>query len=215
MKKVMLFVVASISLMLAACGEDSDVATVEKEVAEATQTETANAEQPENDTKATEEKKEENKDEVANNLAHGENILKENIVFEYEDGDVVMTIDHAEFTKEVATSTGASPRNIISDKEIFLHLTGTISNDTMEAFQYGHQLAGVKFKAIYDNKHEFDFLADTESLDGSKFQGASIDPLEEQKIHIYAQVPLAIAQPDKSLTLIVLDSEGEHEVFIR
>ena len=38
MKKGMLFVAATISLMLAACGEDSDVATVEKELTEATQT---------------------------------------------------------------------------------------------------------------------------------------------------------------------------------
>ena len=210
---------ASLTLMLAACGEDTDVATVKKEVTEAAQTEAANAEQPESKTGSTENAKEETKeegnDENSTTPAQGENILKENIIFEYEDGDVVITLDHAEFTKEVATSTGANPRNIISDNEVFLHLTGTISNDTMEAFQYGHQLAGVKFKAIYDNKHEFDFLADTESTDGSKFQGASINPLEEQKIHIYAQVPSAIAGHDNSLVLVVMDSEGEHEVVIR
>lgn len=65
------------------------------------------------------------------------------------------------------------------ESEIYLHLTGKISNHTLESFNYGHQLAPVKFKAIYDNKHEFDFLATTESLDGTKFGGASIDSLQE------------------------------------
>ncbi|MDF2065530.1 hypothetical protein [Bacillus sp. Cr_A10] len=223
MKKAFLFLGVSITMILAACG-DTKESTEDKEVSDAnvstevSATETVNAEDSDqkDETEKTENKSEDKADGTSSKaLPQGENLLKEDSVFEYEDGDIVMTINHAEFTKEFASSTGDDKRSIISDKEIYLHLSGTISNDTLDSFSYGHQLGSVKFKAIYDNKHEFDFLATTESLDGSKLEGASIDSLQEQNFHLYSQVPLPVSERDNSLVLVVIDSEGEHEIVLR
>lgn len=219
MKKSFAVLLAALTIILAACSNDGEVAVAEKEneqlseekngVSNVEQNEPANTEKAENKTESEEAEK------STNTQAPGENILKEDIVLEYEDGDVVITLDHAEFTKEFTTSTGADPHSIIADSEIYLHLTGKISNDTMNLFHYGHTLAPVRFKAIYDNKHEFDFLATTESLDGTKFDGASIDSLQEQTIHLYAQVPMPISERDNSLVFVIVDSEGEREVVLR
>ncbi|MEI4769998.1 hypothetical protein WAX74_10135 [Psychrobacillus sp. FJAT-51614] len=223
MKKAILFLGISLTMILASCG-DTDESTEDKDVSdtsvttEVSATETTNVEDGEQkeETENTEEKSEVNSDDKSTKaIPQGENLLKEDIVFEYEDGDIVMTINHAEFTKEFASSTGDDKRSIISDKEIYLHLSGSISNDTLDSFSYGHQLGSVKFKAIYDNKHEFDFLATTESLDGSKLEGASIDSLQEQTFHLYSQVPLPVSERDNSLVFVVIDSEGEHEITLR
>ena len=218
MKKRILFLGLSLSIILGACVANNDEIPKEKDTPKANNplevSETAKAE---NNNKETKTKESQPKEEVKgkNSVPQGENLLKEDIVFEYEDGDVVMTINHAEFTKEFASSSGEDTRSIISDKEIYLHLTGTISNDTLDSFSYGHNFGTVRFKAIYDNKHEFDFLATTESLNGSKLEGSSIDSLQEQTIHIYSQMPLPVSERDNSLVLVVIDSEGEHEIVLR
>ena len=218
MKKSFDVLLASLTIVLAACGNDGEVAVAEKEneqlseeknmMSNVEQNEPVNTEKVENKTESKEAKK------STNTQAPGENILKEDIVLEYEDGDVVITLDHAEFTKEFTTSTGADPRSIIADSEIYLHVTGKISNDTLNLFHYGHTLAPVRFKAIYDNKHEFDFIATTESLDGTKFGGASIDSLQEQTIHLYTKVPYTSFRTCNSLVFVIVDSEGEYEVVL-
>lgn len=217
MKKSIAVLLASLTIILAACSDDGEVAVAENEndkhteekniKSNAVQTETADTEKVENKT----EKEESN----TTKQIPGENILKEDIVFEYEDGDIVITLNHAEFTKEFTTSTGADPHSIIADSEIYLHVTGKISNDTLNSFSYGNPLAPVKFKAIYDNKHEFEFTATTESLDGSKFGASSIDSLQEQTIHLYTKVPVPVSERDNSLVFVVTDSEGEHEIVLR
>lgn len=217
MKKSIAVILASLTIILAACSDDGEVAVAENEndkhieeksiKSNAVQTETADTEKVENKT----EKEESN----TTKQIPGENILREDIVFEYEDGDIVITLNHAEFTKEFTTSTGADPRSIIADSEIYLHVTGKISNDTLNSFSYGNPLAPVKFKAIYDNKHEFEFTATTESLDGSEFGASSIDSLQEQTIHLYAKVPMPVSERDNSLVFVIIDSDGEHEIVLR
>ena len=67
----------------------------------------------------------------------------------------------------------------------------------------------------YDNEHEFELLGATESTDGSKFEGANIYSLQEQIIHLSTNVPVAVSESDKSLVLVISDSEGEHEEILR
>ncbi|MFJ8066309.1 hypothetical protein ACIQYS_17040 [Psychrobacillus sp. NPDC096426] len=218
MKKSFVALLASLTIVLAACSNDGEVAVAENENEKLPEENNTESNVEQNETVNTEKvvDKTESKEEKSTNTQEpGENLLKEDIVLEYENGDVVITLNHAEFTKEFTTSTGADPRSIIADSEIYLHLTGKISNDTLNLFHYGHKLAPVRFKAIYDNKHEFDFLATTESLDGTKFDGASIDSLQEQTIHLYAQVPMPVSERDNSLVFVIVDSEGEHEVVLR
>ncbi|MFJ5770929.1 hypothetical protein [Psychrobacillus sp. NPDC093180] len=219
MKKSIAILLTLLAIVLAACSNDGEVAVAENENKKLTeevdnpskekQNKPINTEKAVNNT----ESKVEEKNPEAQPL--GENLLKEDIVLEYEDGDVIMTLDHAEFTKEFTTSTGADPHSIMTDSEIYLHLTGKVSNDTMETFHYGHSFGSVSFKAIYDNKHEFDFIATTESLDGTEFGASNVDSLQEQTIHLYAKVPLPISERDNSLVLVAVDSEGEHEVVLR
>lgn len=217
MKKGFLFLL--IIIVLAACSNDGEKIVVEKE--DSQPKDSSNVAQQESDSalddekETTKGKEKELTKEKNNTVAPGENLLKEDIVFEYEDGDIVMTIDLAEFTREFTTSTGEDTRDETLDSKILLHLKGTISNDTVNSFSYGNQLGKIRFKVIYDDKHEFDFYATSESLDGSKFEGSSIDPLQEQVIHMYSAVPLPVSERDNSLVLIITDKDGEHEIVLR
>ena len=211
-----MFLLISLSVILAACSGD-DKASDEKDVSKPENS--PNVEQEESDNSL-----EDNKDTGKGNIDSKdksnatpleENLLTEDLVFEYENGDVVMTINHAEFTKEFTATTGEDSISESLDTNILFHLQGTISNDTVDSFNYGHQMSQIKFKVLYDDKHEFQALAATESLDGSKFEGASIQPLQEQIIHIYAAVPLPVAERDKSLVLIISDNDGDHEIDLR
>lgn len=164
--------------------------------------------------------KKDEKEEPANQDEHavstGDNLLSKNLVYEYNDGDIVLTLDLAEFTTEYTTATGEDIRKKnIAESEILFHLKGKVNNDTLESFSYGHQLGQVTFKLIYDNKHEFELLGTTESPDGSKFVGASVDSLQEQIIHLFTNVPVPVSEGDKSLVLVITDSDGDHEEVLR
>lgn len=222
MKKIRMGFLISIIVILAACSNDSDKDSGEKDISQPSNSSKVEPVEPvesenliEDEKEPEVEKEKKSSEENTHAVASGENLLTEDLVFEYEEGDIVMTIDHAEFTREFTTSTGEDTRDENLDSKILLHLQGKINNDSVESFSYGHQLGQVKFKFVYDDKHEFDTYAATESLDGSKFEGANIDPLQEQIIHIYAAVPLPVSERDNSLVLIITDSDGDHEVVLR
>lgn len=219
MKKKFLFLFVSLIVLLAACSKDSEKAPGDKEVAKPDQP--PETEQKEPDNKMEEENKEDDdqeepakKDEPA--VATGDNLLAKDLVFEYNDGDTVLTLDLAEFTTEYTTATGEETRKKNSaESEILFHVKGKVNNDTLNSFSYGHQLGQVTFKLIYDNKHEFELLGTAESPDGSKFVGASVDSLQEQIIHLSTNVPVPVSEGDKSLILVITDSDGDHEEVLR
>jgi hypothetical protein len=226
MKMIRLNAVLMLALMLflAGCGTsekssgDANVKSKEKETV---------SNESEGETKESEEESEaevyeastEKEEEKATQPS--ENILKEKKVFKYDDDSVVITLENAEFTTEFETSNAdpeetMSNREIISDSEIFLHMTGTISNDTTDSVSFDGPLSPINFYLIYDGKHEFDMLGAAETEDGHTFEMLShIDALTERKVHIYAQVPKPVSQTDKPLVLQVKMDEETFEVPIR
>ncbi|WP_010676794.1 hypothetical protein [Bacillus timonensis] len=149
-----------------------------------------------------------------------ENLFDSDKVIYYDNDAVEIKLTNASFVREFSTSN-ADPndtwatRGTTSDSQIYFHITGTINNDTTEIFNYGHKLAPVKFFLLYDGKHEFESLAATEEENGTKFGGASVDPLTKGNVHIYFQVPTPVSETDKPLVLKVLLGEEEFELPIR
>ncbi len=150
-----------------------------------------------------------------------ENILDEKKVFKYDDNSVIITLDKAEFTTEFESSNAdpedsMSNRKIISDSEIFLHMTGTISNDTTDSVSFDGPLSPINFYLTYDGKHEFDMYGAAEMDEGNTFKTLSnVDALTESKVHFYAQVPKPVSQTDKPLVLQVKMDEETFEVPLR
>lgn len=224
MKKKFMFLLVSLIVLLAACGTDHEKAPEEKSVAKPDQP--LETEQNESDNKMeeqeqeVEEEKENDQEEPAKEdepaIATGDNLLSKDLVYEYSEGDIVLTLDLAEFTTEYTTATGEDTRTKNSaESEILFHIKGKVNNDTLNSFSYGHQLGQVNFKLIYDNKHEFRLIGASESPDGSEFVGSNVDPLQEQIIHLSTNVPVSVSEGDKSLTLVITDSEGDHEEVLR
>ncbi|MFS0821753.1 hypothetical protein [Bacillus sp. 1P02SD] len=149
-----------------------------------------------------------------------ENVFDSDKVFYYDNDSVEITLTNASFVKEFSTSN-ADPNNTWAsrstntDSQIYFHITGTINNDTTDIFHYGHKLAPVKFFLLYDGKHEFESLAATEEENGTKFGGASVNPLTKGNVHIYFQVPTPVSETDKPLILKVLLGDEEFEIPIR
>lgn len=217
MKKSILILFAAMLILLVACSNENDKSSAETENAKPEKSTKVEKDESEDEDveKEIEAEAEEEKDSPEN-VQTGENLLSKDVVFEYQDGDVKMTLDVAEFTEEYATETGEEVRTKnASDNEILFHVKGSIHNDSLDNFSYGHSLGEVQFKLIYDNKHEFELLGTTESADGSKFEGANIFSLQEQIIHLSTNVPVAVSESDKSLVLVISDSEGEHEEILR
>ncbi|WP_077619456.1 hypothetical protein [Bacillus sinesaloumensis] len=149
-----------------------------------------------------------------------ENLFDSDKVFYYADDAVEIKLTNASFVQEFkATNAEADTvlgsRTINSDSETFLHISGTINNDTTDIFHYGHKLAPVKFFLLYDGKHEFEGLAGTEEEEGTKIGSASVSSLTEGKVHIYFQVPKAVSETDKPLVLKVTMDEEEFEIPVR
>lgn len=149
-----------------------------------------------------------------------ENLFDSDKVFYYDNDSVEIKLTNASFVKEFSVSNPDpddiwATRSTNADSQIYLHITGTINNDTTDIFNYGHKLAPVKFFLQYDGKHEFESLAATEEEEGTKFGGASVDPLTKGNVHIYFQVPTPVSETDKPLVLKVLLNEDTFEVPIR
>jgi hypothetical protein len=229
MKMIRLNAVLMLALMLllAGCGTsekssgDANVKSEEKETVSKEKTnegETKETEEEDSEAEVYEASTEKEEDKASQ---PSENILKEKKVFKYDDDSVVITLEKAEFTTEFETSNAdpeetMSNREIISDSEIFLHMTGTISNDTTDSVSFDGPLSPINFYLIYDGKHEFDMLGAAETEDGHTFETLSlIDALTERKVHIYAQVPKPLSQTDKPLVLQVKMDEETFEVPIR
>lgn len=204
MKKSVLVLFAVMLALLVACSNDNKEGSVEtgdEESTEVAKDELEKVEGEQDSSKAVE---------------IGQNLFSEDVIFEYQDGDVKMLLDLAEFTEEFSTETGEDvQKKNLPDNEILFHIKGSIMNDSLDIFSYGHGLGDVQFKLIYDDKHEFELLGITESTDGSKFEGAEVHSLEEQKIHLFADVPVAVSESDKSLVLLISDNDGEHEEVLR
>src|SRR5699024_3399496 len=136
------------------------------------------------------------------------------------DEAVTLSIESATFTREFTPSevedeADGESRKVTSDSEIYLHLTGNIDNNTKDRFSYGHKLGSVNFKLVYDETHEFEALATTEEENGTKFGSSNIDPLSEEKIHIYFQVPQTVSESTESLKLEVISSDDTFEIDLR
>lgn len=149
-----------------------------------------------------------------------ENLFDSEKVFYYAEDAVEIRLSNASFVQEfTATNAKADStlgsRNILSGSETFLHITGTINNDTTNILHYGHKLAPIKFFLLYDGKHEFESLAGTEEEDGTKIGGASVNSLSKGNVHIYFQVPKSVSETDKPLVLKVLMDEEVFEIPLR
>ncbi|MFS0864871.1 hypothetical protein [Fredinandcohnia sp. 179-A 10B2 NHS] len=220
-----------VTVTLAACGSsdetarDSENASEEIPKEQIIQDEVAK-EQENGESESTEETK--NKDEEVfrssgeneEKQEPSENLFDSDKVFYYAEDAVEIRLSNASFVQEF-TATNADvdstlgSRTILSDSETFLHITGTINNDTTNILHYGHKLAPIKFFLLYDGKHEFESLAGTEEEDGTKIGGASVNSLSEGKVHIYFQIPKTVSETDKPLVLKVLMDEEVFEIPLR
>ncbi|MFJ8237794.1 hypothetical protein ACIQ34_19010 [Ureibacillus sp. NPDC094379] len=228
MKNGLLSILAIIMIFtLAACGkaEESNNST-SSENQEATKEVTAN-ENTEVKNSETGELESEEADviEVSANsedteVQKSENLLDNNKVFEYENESVVLTLEQAQFTTKFSASN-ADPndtwatREAPSDSDIYLHLTGTIKNDTTDSVSFGNALGFINFSLLYDGKHEFTNTSSAEEENGTKFGPSGIDALTEGKIHVYFQVPKPVSETDKPLVLTVLIGEEPYEIKLR
>lgn len=149
-----------------------------------------------------------------------ENLWDKNKEFKYKDGSVVMTLTKAEFTKKFGASN-ADPEDtwanneITTDSEIYLHLTGTIKNDTTDIFYFGNKLGEINFSLLYDGKHTFENTSSAEEENGTKLGSSSVNALTEGTIHVYFQVPKTVSESDKSLVLTVTLGDEPFEIQLR
>lgn len=148
------------------------------------------------------------------------NLFDKNKVFEYDNGSIVMTLTNAEFTTKFGASN-ADPedswayRQINSDSETYLHITGTILNDTTNSLSFGNVLGSINFRLLYDGKHEFENTSSAEEENGTKLGASSIGALSEGSIHVSFQVPKTVAESDKPLVLTVTMFEEPFEIQLR
>ncbi|MEH7238072.1 hypothetical protein [Bacillus sp. JJ1562] len=230
-----------LALILAACGSSNEASKNNDNQSNASNTNGAESEpnDQEEDTEAQESDEKDEKDEKdketngkeaevfrssggdeKKTVEPAENLFDSDKVFYYDNDSVEITLSNASFVKEFSVSNGDpddiwASRSTNADSQIYFHITGTINNDTTDIFHYGHKLADVKFFLLYDGKHEFESLAATEEENGTKFGGASVDPLTKGNVHIYFQVPTPVSETDKPLVLKVLQGDEEFEVPIR
>lgn len=217
MKKRIWILFATMLVLMVACSNENEKSSVETEKEKPEKSTEVEKEESEDENVDVEEEIEaEDETDSSKTVETGENLFSKDLVFDYQEGDVNMTLDVAEFTEEFATKTGEDvyTKNS-SDIEILFHVKGSIFNDSLDIFSYGHSLGAVQFKLIYDDKHEFELLGTSETVDGSKFEGATIYSLQEQIIHLSTNVPIAVSESDKSLVLVIFDSDGEHEEVLR
>jgi hypothetical protein len=146
------------------------------------------------------------------------NLLKESKVFKYNES-VVFTLETAGFNdmiKPANPKDDSVTRKILSDSEIYFHITGTLNNDTKDSVSLGHKLGLIQFFLLYDGKHEFEGTGAVEEQDGSKFKtGSSVDALTEGRVHGYFQVPKPVAESDKPLILKVLVGKETFDIPLR
>lgn len=222
-----------LAVLLTACGSGNEASKNSDNQSNTSDTDVAeketNAQEEDTDAQETEEESEETDKEAEVFRASGEdekkeqpaeNLFDSDKVFYYDNDSVEIKLTNASFVKEFSVSNPGpddiwATRSTNADSQIYLHITGTINNDTTDIFNYGHKLAPVKFFLQYDGKHEFESLAATEEEEGTKFGGASVNPLTKGNVHIYFQVPTPVSETDKPLVLKVLLDEETFEVPIR
>lgn len=210
-KLTWLFIAMITVLSLVACGKSEESSTnVVKET----------------NSKSSEENNEEEKDVFESSSSKevevqpSENLLDKNKEFKYKDGSIVMTLTKAEFTKKFGASN-ADPEDtwanneITTDSEIYVHLTGTITNDTTDLFHFGNKLGEINFSLLYDGKHAFENTSTAEEENGTKLGASSINALTEGNIHVYFKVPKTVSESDKPLVLTVTLGEEPFEVQLR
>jgi uncharacterized lipoprotein YehR (DUF1307 family) len=210
-KRIWLFIAMISVLSLVACGksEESSNQNVEDSNSQSSG-------------KNSEEDKEvfESSSSTEEEVKPSENLFDKTKEFKYEDGSVIMTLTKAEFTKKFGASN-ADPEDtwatneITTDSQIYLHLTGTIKNDTTDSFSFGNKLGEINFSLLYDGKHEFENTSTAEEENGTKLGASSIDALTEGNIHVYFQVPKPVSESDKPLVLTVTLGEEPFEIQLR
>ena len=146
-KGILYFVVLLITLYLVACGGvEESTASEEKDETVSSKVENESEEIQKNkdsDAEADVFKTPSEKEE-SYSIQTSENLFDKNKVFEFEDGSIRMTLTNAEFTKKFGPSN-ADPSNsdeyhqITWDSETYLHVSGTINNDTTDSVTYEHQ----------------------------------------------------------------------------
>jgi outer membrane lipoprotein-sorting protein len=224
-----------LAVLLTACGSSNEASKNSDDQSNTSNTDVAekeaNTQEEDTETKETEEDSEETNSKEAEvfrasggdekeEVQPAENLFDSDKVFYYDNDSVEITLTNASFVKEFSVSNPKpddiwATRSTNADSQIYLHLTGTINNDTTDIFHYGHKLAPVKFFLQYDGKHEFESLAATEEEEGTKFGGASVNPLTKGNVHIYFQVPTPVSETVKPLVLKVLLDDETIEVPIR
>ncbi len=222
-KGILYFVVLLITLYLAACGGVEEPTTSEEKdetVSSKVENESVEIQKNEDSEAEADVYKTSSEKEESNSVQTSENLFDKNKVFEFEDGSILMTLTNAEFTKKFGPSN-ADPSNsdeyheITWDSETYLHVSGTINNDTTDPVTFGNVLGVPNFSLLYDGKHEFQNTSMTDIENGTKFGASQVDPLTEGKIHFYFQVPTPVTQTDKPLVLTVTYGEESFDIPLR
>ena len=148
-----------------------------------------------------------------------ENLLNGKKVFKHDGDSMIFTIHSANFTKSVTSSNpkdNSVARNILSDNEVFLNISGTLENETKDSISFAGPLGFIRFSVLYDGKHEFSGYGAVEEEDGSDFKSASsIDAFTTSNVQFYAQIPEAVSETDKPLDLIVRVGQEEFTISLR
>lgn len=230
-RRILLFAAIVMLLSLVACGESEETTSTKSE--EPVSEEAGNENQISGDAGVETEEEEDVTAESAEEadvfeassdkkeeVESSGNLFDKDKVFEYDNGSIVMTLKKAEFTTKFGASN-ADPEDtwanhqIISDSEIYLHLNGSIQNDTTDSLSFGNRLGAINFSLLYDGKHEFQNTSTAEEESGTKLGASSINALSEGTIHVYFQISKTVAESDKPLVLTV-DMFGEpFEIKIR
>ncbi|MCJ8009788.1 hypothetical protein ACFFF5_19055 [Lederbergia wuyishanensis] len=243
-KKLMIFTMVFLLLVLSACGPSNETSNQKDNNAtpDAVENESKTGEttaNKEDDNQDEVEQKSETEEENSSEEADGEvlesttssnetdstddqpseNMLEGKKIIKYDGDSVIYTIESATFNNKVTTSNpkdDSVARTILSDNEIYLHVKGTIENETKDSVPYAGSLGLIRFLVIYDGKHEFDGYGAVEEEDGSDFKGSSsVDAFTTRKVHYYSKLPLAVSKSDKPLDLIVYAGKEEYKIKLR
>ena len=223
------FIIALLACILVGCGngeantekkvekEEVTIDETEEKVTETSGSATSEEQEATEQTEETEADVFEASTESTEKSETSENLFDKQKVFKFNNGDIVMTLEKAVFTKQYGASN-AAPEDIesyIADNETYLVITGKIKNDTTNSVSFGNALGQINFSLTYDEKHTFTNVSSAEEEDGTKLGASSIDALSEGNIHVRFQLPKTVAESDKPLVLTVINGDDKFDLNLK
>ncbi|RKD22709.1 hypothetical protein BEP19_10660 [Ammoniphilus oxalaticus] len=214
--KLLRVLLIGLCLLLAACGKTPVNSSNENQEHEEAETDIDTVTNDEVETLTSESNRE--KEEDPDQMIPKENLLGSPKKINHPQKDIEITYTDAFFTMQLKP-TGRNSKDamniLATDKEIYFHVIAKIYNDTTDAFHFSRLEGDGKVILIYDNKHEFEFIAAAESSDGSTFGSSRAEPLTETIAHFYAKVPIAVYQSKGPLELKINVGDEEYNIELR